>query len=249
MPANSASQPEDSGLGPQHAIRSEKPPAEPRLSIVHLMVATVCIAFYAGLMRVSINRPRESGSANQVMIAAMDSVGEGLALAGLLLVLARRRRGLPFPRHPGEYLVVVMGAQGVLALLWGAIFLLGDALDRQPWAMIQAFYLVRTVTLAPVYIYSIAAVKVRRWRVFFACGLVVLVLRIGVGYEVFFPPTVSQFLPFAPDAVLVIVVTMDLAQRRTYPWTHWLGVVTKLWLQAVFLFWLIWFWLYFEPPG
>jgi hypothetical protein len=91
----------------------------PRLGLIHLLMWTACVAVWLGLQRVVgqlfWNSAHPFGdSILKIADTVLTSLGNGAALGGLLLWVARRRRGLPFPKHPGEYLLVVLGLSEVL---------------------------------------------------------------------------------------------------------------------------------------
>ncbi len=95
----------------------------PRLGISHLMVLTACVAVYLGIARGLFGRYaqpdwEQSLGTFQAILWGLHGIGAGAGLAGLILFVARRRRGWPFPVHPGEYLLVMIGVSTLLGLIW-----------------------------------------------------------------------------------------------------------------------------------
>ena len=117
-------------------------PADPRLGIVHLLVATACVAIYLGL--------------------------EQTARGGLLLWVARRLRGMPFPRHPGEYMLVVEGILCLLFLGLGILWPLLNVMSERgliyPWWSVVVFLY---VIGALVWFVAGRWIGIRAWRRFF----------------------------------------------------------------------------------
>ena len=73
--------------------------AEPRLGILHLLGATTCVAVYLGLAQTAQLitadlADRADGNVVYEGSAVLHGLGSGIALGGLLLWMARRRRGV-----------------------------------------------------------------------------------------------------------------------------------------------------------
>lgn len=219
-----------------------KAPEPPRLSILHLLVWTACVAFYLGMARfiyVDLGALGEQWSG----LWGLSGIGQGTALAGLLLWAARRWRRIPFPVHPGEYLVVAFGVATLLHLVQLGCFpwmqlanAEGDA--RPVFYVTSALSVITYLVMGVIYVIAIVRIKVRRWRVYFALAIVVAVntwLATIAGSRLFGPVGVFmiQALRVTDVIVLLIVAGMDLRRRVRYPWTHWLGVVLRFWYAGV----------------
>ena len=232
-------------------------PEQPRLGIIHLLVWTACVAGYFGVIR-GLAPPAWSprlGPSLGIWVGV--AMGRATGLGGLLLFAARRYRRLPFPRQPGETLLVLLGVGAAGHLLdypirYGAVYL--GTIPR--WVPDLSFLL--AVVLAAV-LYLIAAVrtKILRWRVYFvtvfvAGALMVLLLLLRPLEEsLLVPPFILRRLipfvwhwaPLVPGAVLVFVAVKDARQGLRYRWTHWLGIGIGLWnglMGAMWAAWLTW---------
>ncbi len=217
----------------------------PRLGIFHLLALTACVAAYLGVTQ-TLSRATQQGTPPIGGLAAATgsahAIGAGAALAGLILFAVRRLRGLRFPTHPGEYLLVILGVGAVLDLARSTLVTLlifsgNFPIERTQWVFV-------TIELgtfgikAAMLIWALVCVKVRRWRAFF---LAVPVVNVAAIASVTFlartmsPQNIvvaSAGVPVLLSVVLAVVVIRDHAEGKRYPWTHWLGVGTHFWLDA-----------------
>jgi hypothetical protein len=230
-------------LGPVPYVPPPEEPEQPRLGIIHLMVWTACVAVHLSIMR---SLWPADGSTEPALIPWMlSSVGGGAALGGLLLWAARRIRGERFPRHPGEYLLIVEGlCMAFFLAIWTPIWIFLLRIEDYfyfyftvPEVAISGLYLVQTT----IFLWAAVKVRVRRWRWFFlawsgttllsmpllCCG----VLQIGGS---------QQVAHLVIGGWLVAVVLKDHFQGLRFPWTHWLGVAIRFWLTAASLGWFLW---------
>ncbi|MHC4179368.1 MAG: hypothetical protein ACYSWU_17790 [Planctomycetota bacterium] len=214
-------------------------PEPPRLGILHLMVLTACVAAYMGPVRAleePIDLLEEGTRPFWVTTGSLYGIGSGAALAGLVLVAARRYRGLSFPVHPGEYLLVVMGF-GVL-LHWMALALawlitsFGDPRFGLP-SFHGILYLFPFAFYALCFLWAAIRAKSRRWRVLFLAiptSYVVSFLFLCGGARLL--PIANSAPPLLITVVLIVVIVRDHFEGKRYPWTHWFGVGTRLWLDV-----------------
>ena len=219
----------------------------PRLGLIHLLAWTACVALCLGLQRVVgqlfWNPARPFGdSVLKIASTVLTSLGNGAALGGLLLWVARRRRGLPFPEHPGEYLLVVLGLGEVVR--WSYSLLL---LPVTPATLTRNMALLygREVLAVVVLLWPLLAVRSRRWRVFFGAmlasrALMLLYWVLSLSWlSLRAPATFSGLLLsclvllVAADAILVVIVLRERWGGVRYPWTHWAGVAVALWLALI----------------
>lgn len=220
------------------------PPEEsdpPPIGIVHLVVWTAGVAVYLSLERARGQMFGPSapfgGTFLEIGSGILESLAYGAALAGLLLWTARRWRGLPFPRHPGEYLLVVIGLNQ--ALRFSYVFL-AYPVTNERLKLLTALMYGHFALQCLVLVWPLLAVKSRRWRVFFGTLLashVLLPLDIALSVHLLRTPAISHGLLFstvvlyvAADAILLVIVLKDRWEGIRYPWTHWLGVAVGLWL-------------------
>lgn len=213
------------------------------------MVWTTCVALYFGITR-AFTRTSNAGEPPPIGMLLHWSgwgIGAGTGLGGLWLCLARRCRGVRFPVHPGEYLWIAIGIRVAIGLAIQATWYLAVSADpsraRPSLVASLALQFVAVVFVCLVLLVAVRRIKIRRWRTF------LLVLIVAQVLAFFWMAAARQFggflsaLNLIPCGVLVVVVLMDIRQRRRYPWPHWVGVGLDLWLYVVCTGWLIWvFW-------
>jgi hypothetical protein len=206
---------------PPDASSSEYPPEQrPRLRIMHLLVLTVCTAFYLSMFReaiLAVARPPDNASfAQSALIAFLMifiSAGGGLSLGGLVLWAAWRRHGIPFPVYPGEYFLAIRAVSVVIQTLLLGSLASGLAQVPSEWMLIPLYGLwfveFMSSFLAAGYLSQ------RPWPTyFFLRGWLFCCPPLGL-------PLTLVGLP--------IIAGRDHHRGRRYPWTHWLGVALELW--------------------
>lgn len=199
-----------------------------RLGILHLLVLTACVAVSLSLSKFllqSLGQGEFTGV--QAALHAFRAIGAGATMAGLLLWIARRRRGLSFPVYPGEYLAV---AHGVITVTWlfGCCLAVGTGASfEQIWFRV---YFMAAIGGGLMFYAALARLTIKRWRVFFQFKLVVLGMVLCChGFGGYRGSTMLFLLEPLVTAVAVLMLGMilwiDHRQRKHVPWTHWLGVV------------------------
>lgn len=245
-PASSAGEPPESAAAAEGL-------EEPRLGIRHFLVWTACVAVYMGCTRMlfgairSPDLPSQEIDIPSAVRGAIIGVGSGTALAGLVLLVARRLRGLAFPKYPGEYLLVVSGlVQGMqlvsMSLSW-LLFAPGRPLDLGWTPSLGVLFALGFLALnVAVYLWAVVRVKERLWRIYllaamaeyFAVPLLFMMMRPAVGHSA------HQFTQIAVGGILLAAACIDHFQGKRYPWTHWLGVALHLWFAATALaYWIL----------
>lgn len=185
-------------------------PDPPRLGIVHLLVWTACVAVVLGLNRLILrDRPIEGTEGIWLLLVGISG---GTALGGLVLYYARRYRGLPFPVAPGDYLLVVHGIDfglrlAVFPLFWMSPFRDVPSLPFIFWSGLGATCFSRVLMLWPA-----KRVKEPHW------------------HRCFWTMFVGIFLFFGLIVLFVLLVALieDYSKKRTYPWTHWVGIALEV---------------------
>lgn len=241
LPLVSAQEPAGS---PRAAETLALPKSHERLGLSHLFLWTLLVGGYLGLVRAfAAARPFFASPTKwpYSFVTIAVAIGAGAALIGVVLFVARRARGIDFPIHPGEYLLLAWGVRSVFSLVaQGAI-----VLTSSPETAFPSVDESRALNAAGSLIMALVLMAPFRgskwhWRIFFACMAAICVLNC---FETNFSRTSFErwyrFLRYAPSVALLGVVASDLSRRRRFPWTHWLGVATQLWISASGLLWLV----------
>jgi len=220
------------------------------------MVWTACVAVYFSFARTISPDSWDQEGAARMVFRLIYGVGFGTALGGLLLWVARRRRGLPFPSQPGETLLVLLSVGALVNLSQSSIFSLVATLEEldasyNAWwwrnTLFNITMFLRTLFLGVLYLSAAVRTDVTRWRLY----LTLVVVSSLVSYTVFLGQSffglyglttvqIIQGIYLLPRAVLLVVVIRDVLQPAGYRWTHWLGAGIDLWLAASTAGWLVW---------
>jgi hypothetical protein len=206
-------------------------PDEPRLGILHLLAWTACVAVYLGVQRIAGQRLDDPtgpfGGTYNAVIATLGSIACGAALGGLILWGTRRWRGLAFPKHPGEYLLVVTGLH--LALEFSTALLplpTQNAQDvRLAFALGFGLGLLQTLVL----MWPLLVVDIRRWRAYFATLLAAKLLYVFFFGMLLLPSTPPLSVLGGLSLVWLVldmasVHTLVNSSRKKLVWT-WMPVV------------------------
>ena len=200
-------------------------PRHGRLRIVHLLVWTGCVAALLGLDRLVpdiLVSPAPIGWEATRMLRA---TALGTGFAGLVLALVRWSRRVGYPVHPGEWLWLALGIAAAAWVIGQVPFVAKH--PRMDDLELRSLF-VSAVLAAAVGAFGFG-VSEPRWRwCFFLHALMVQFgccagLLIWLG-NLNLPLQTGGPVPAA--VLLLVVVLMDASQRRAYPWSHWVGVVT-----------------------
>jgi hypothetical protein len=231
---------------PEHAPASPDDASadvsSPRLGLIHLLTWTACVAANLGLRRYLTGLAGGPDVAEEAYLAGvtvLHSVCWGAVLGGVLMWIARRLRGLPFPQHPGEYLLVVLGLEVAWVFADASAVLAIGAAYWMSWPRI----ILSIGCCSLVFVWPVLRVARPRWRFFFVALLADRVLdRLLLWRVVLYGPTVAWTLMFAwprwillvsVPVLLVFAVLRDWRRGDRYPWTHWVGVAVLLCLTVV----------------
>jgi hypothetical protein len=196
------------------------------VGILHLMAWTACVAVATGVIRLTATK--DSLGAYEGLFLLTVGLTSGTGLAGLATLIARRRRGYPFPVHSGEYLWVVHGLS----------FLIGQATILVVMAILLANLEPGDMT------------PVRRGVIYFSYGAPSCVSRLamlwpairlsteGRSWATFFwitfastfagSCTCTYVVALASPIALAVFVLLDRSRKVRYPWTHWVGIALEL---------------------
>jgi hypothetical protein len=169
----------------------------------------------------------------------LHAIGGGAGLAGLVLWMARRRRRMRFPVHPGEFLLVLVGLlvafrlfNYVLAMASLRSGRFGGPGGLGP--LFVAFNVFSLGALAVVFVWAVIKIKIRRWRAY-VCLLLganlapVLLACLGIFVSLY----TYAAIHVAVIVTLVAVAVLDHRDAKRYAWPHWFGVATKLWFDVI----------------
>ena len=228
--------PEEPSIHTAESVPEPVAPQEPRLAIVHLLVWTACVALLLGIDRLWSDQASTTRPLWMKAVSALYALGQGAALGGLILWAARRRRGLVFPRFPGEHLLIVQGLLAVVGVVIRVAFVLeGGVAIPHAYGPVQILLCVSPLAGAAFFLWLALRVRVPRWQGYFLLQVVACLLHWafwcgGIHYYVW-----SYSLSYlVPTVVLAAVAWVDWRQHLRYPWTHWLAVFISLWSVVVY---------------
>jgi hypothetical protein len=205
-------------------------PEEPKLSLQHLMIGTICAAVGCSASRSLLLVYETQTRGHSVIGAAIDGLMLGAGLAGFLLLASRRIRHRVFPRHAGEMLWLMIGIEAVLNFV-RYLVLFSIPLEWFPTTQ-MVFGFAILVIWTCFYFLAIAHTKQRRWKMVFvlivashvAAWIVTVLANLYLG-----PGPSPMGIAFGRQLLVLLAVacvaTIDTRQGRRYPWTHWVGIL------------------------
>ena len=226
------------------------PAMTPRLSILHIMLWTLCSAVYLTLIR-AMNAQQQL-PASYAVIRQSTSVLQGIVMgavfaAAMVLAHARLRYGSPLTRHPGHWLVLIISVTTFTYLVVITAF---SALAL-PFArgVFTATY--SAMATAQVIGYLIASWSSKRssWRPLFATLALLEALRALVYLGMLFDQ--SNIRIWASTSALpnwgrvivcgwmMVLSLRDLRRGQRRDWLHWTGIAAFIASTGIVLFWMI----------
>ena len=208
---------------PAENLLTKSAPPPSRLSVIHLLgwitAVAVLLAVWEPLFQ---SQPQQDGL--EIFCNIFNCVLWGIAVCSVFLMLARRRKRLPFPVEPGEWILVTSGLSTMIYL---AAASLSTALPRDiyyanRWPIQIGLWLALLPDL-----WAIRRVQPRRWKGFFWVSLLVgltwnLVMQARLGFV-----TYSQF-HFAWAALMILTVSLpwrtDRREGIDRGWLHRVGL-------------------------
>lgn len=228
----------------------------PRLSILHLMLWTLCSAVYLTLIRAiySLQGDMPSGYATiQDASSVLQGIITGAVFAGaIVLVSTRARIGPPMLRHPGHWFLVI---SALVHLIYVPVLFVSMLLMGRFGMGRSLLWIYGLVFVIPLIAYSVAARRDRtyRWKVLFV-ALAVMALaqcihlgaigfvagRIGSWFVVL--SAISSWGSLLLAGAVVAVSIVDLVAGLRRDWLHWTGVVTHVAASSIALLWMVGSW-------
>ncbi|MBI1902182.1 MAG: hypothetical protein HYS13_13865 [Planctomycetia bacterium] len=237
-------------LNPYQPPQTEEspPPRQLRLAVVRVLVWIACVGGVLAVHRLLLRSPG-AVSAFSDAYAALGSVVQGTALAGVVLAAARWRRKERFPAHPGEWLWLATGMIAATRLVTDGlrdvisrVAFGGRDLSLVPSTRSLDIALVISTYVCDVLVFAAAAFAVRQraWRWWMigkaiAAPLAARFVFVQMAWRIS-PDEISLATILAlgttgfvlAPALLLVLVLVDISQRRWYSWTHWAGIVIYL---------------------
>jgi hypothetical protein len=239
------------------------PESRPRLSILHLLVWTALVAVAMGVdtFATRLYSPADPVAArewmqrtvapDQMVARSVRAMLTGAGLGGLLMYFARRRRGIPFPVEPGEWLLVVLGVDGFAQLCSVAA---RPLISGSSSYLGVYFALLIVESLVPVvgYLLPVWFGKLRGpWRRFFRAA--VILAGIWLMMMIAFALTQLGFAYWAVGGLRWIYLAMlilcavffgvaalnDFRKPAQRGWVHWAGIVTYVSTFAFQIGWML----------
>lgn len=225
------------------------PPAQPPLSIAHLMLWTAGSALILAIDPQALDEVEFATPGDLRTIITVhrlfSSTIYGVAIASVAIFVHRRfRKGPPFPVQPGHWLLFIQGLLVLFTLPAWSVFVLlqsrwisdGDIRWFTPSILFVGLQVLSHGITIGGYGWALRRLQAeRRWRLlfWFELGLGVCNLLACLTEWVRWWPA-SSFLAFEwmsafVSAVwLVVVAILDWRQRTRRDWLHWTGVVVQL---------------------
>ena len=240
------------------------PGPQPRLGIIHIMLWTagVAIALSAYLATREIYQYNRDEYPFMQVLQVGHSLVSGAGLACLAVFLGRKWRGIPFPVHPGHWLLLMSGIISAIHLpVRGAIlFALGTPLGiAGELHRFQAEMGIRGTALgAGALAWFFVALRFRtntRWTCFFGVlaaadalmGSIYGLVAIGNFriWEIAY--SVEALCALCVPAYLLVVALRDLSAGARRDWLHWTGLAAVAAAMALYCLWYVWYGILMQP--
>lgn len=229
----------------------------PQLSILHLMLWTLCSAVYLTLIRAfqAVQGDAFWGSSMFKEVSGMiGGIAMGAVISGaIVLVFTRIRSGPPLLRQPGHWLIFVPAILGLIHLPLNIWFLLvkGEIFMSSLYLLIYG-----VMNLFPMIAYALATLYNRglSWKLVFI-GLAVVALSQSLVFFTLYLHvnifdawkgllnTIPNWGQLLLVAAVLVVSTVDLAAGQRRDWLHWTGVATHTTLFGTIVLWMIRSWI------
>jgi hypothetical protein len=226
--------------------------AAPRLSVLHLMLWTLCSAVHFSLLRAIYAMQGDVGVGSvetiQQTSGLMHSVIAGAVIAGAIALVSARVRGVsPLLRQPGHWLLFVAAIMALISLPLVYLML------RTSGAVYSAkfFLAFGVVFLFPPIAFAFAAnsSRTRHWRALFFAMLLVAMSQsslyfgfwLSSGKSGFWMAVVSAIPTWGNLMLATAMMFVSIVELKTGPprdWLHWTGVTAQLASSSPHLIWM-----------
>jgi hypothetical protein len=256
---------ESSDEVPESQSRENPMPPQPRLQIIHLMLWIAGTSILLGTWRnFSDEFPANSVAIRILMLSQLCVLCPllGAAVASLGAWVHRAATGIPFPIHPGQWILVTVGVTALLqAGQWSLLRAVFDTRVFQAGESPFLFWMlsITAIALIEAAMYVIATVRVsagRSWKLFLGTKAADALVT-GLQQTVFFFSSMSSWswiiydwlmpaLGYATNIMtcvcfllLMIAIVLDWRQQTARDWMHWLGVATVIGTTMMNTVWVV----------
>jgi hypothetical protein len=204
---------------------TESTPPPSRLGIIHLfgwMTAVAVLLAITGALAKTQQQPQQDGFA--IFQSIFGCAISGIAVSSLVLMIARRWRGVLFPVEPGEWILVVVGLTALIHLAARAVW---TALPRAVYyENLWPIHIGQWLMLLPR-LWAIRCVQPPRWKAFFWIGLFLGFAQTLLTHTPQWFETYWKF-QFAAAALMILAVSllwrMDRREGIDRGWLHRVGL-------------------------
>ncbi len=244
----------------------------PRLSIMHLMTGTTCVALMFAWMQRFPDPFWEALLTQPILYNSLFALTDGIAITGIIWIFWRSPKPRRYLSHPGYFLIVVFGIMILInkgTLTFAELFFGQDATaggtGAPIWNTDPNYELVTSIgwTVASLITSTLMMVATFRkgnwtvaWRLlFFVLALFHFTFAIQyMGFQFFANNNTSSFLDWVEtkDAVFLVTIGLigllaigiDIWNKNWRDWLHWIGVLVFIQMSfgARYLFYL-----FFDP--
>jgi hypothetical protein len=219
----------------------------PRLRVHHLLVWITVTAAWLSVSGVSNVK---SVPAWLTLASLLPTLGWTAAITCCVFGFWWRRRGVPFPQAPGQWICILIGVGILLSFAYRIIWALfrnlvapstySHSIELWGWQISAVTYIVMELWLAKRF------ASERRWMWFFLLGAILLAVHllsgriIGVVYTAISPLgavgfQLGRIVQFLTDAYQVLPALLlcwacwaDYRDQIARHWSHWCGIVAWL---------------------
>lgn len=214
----------------------------PRLSILHLMLWTLCSAVYLALVRViyALQDGLPDGYATiQQSWSVIHCIVAGAVFTGAIaLVSTRVRCGPPLLREPGQWLLFISAMMALIRMpLLVAMILLQDETDTANRIISVYGFVFLMPTIA--FFYAARRDRDRSWKLLFYALVIVsfsqVLMYLAIGSQMGFfsgwfqiVNAIVYYGKMLLSGAIVVVSIVELKNGRQRDWLHWTGVISHV---------------------
>lgn len=158
----------------------------------------------------------------------INSIGGSMICFGPFLFVERRAKKIPFPRAPGDFLLLALSARLLFSTVIEIVLYYTTSVESRIETYTQYLWLITngSVFLAALVMLLAWPRASQPWRVGIVC-IAGLSLWASVGAQlgmIRYQGIAFHIVRLLPIVILIWVCAADMRQRHRYSWTHWLGI-------------------------